>query len=104
MPDYYAVGDIFVLSSFNETWGLVVNEAMNAGCAIIASDQVGSAADLVRDGKNGFVIPAGDVLALGNALQAVLDDYRFRKMGQHSREIIAGWDIGQNVAGLREAL
>uniref|UniRef100_UPI0040475891 glycosyltransferase family 4 protein n=1 Tax=Shewanella sp. TaxID=50422 RepID=UPI0040475891 len=56
LPAFYALADIFVLPSINETWGLVINEAMNAGCAIITTDQVGSAADLVRSGTNGFVI------------------------------------------------
>ena len=44
--------------------GLVVNEAMNRGLAVIASDAVGAAAGgLVRDGDNGIVVPAGDAAA-----------------------------------------
>ena len=48
-----------------EPWGLVVNEAMNQATAIIASDAVGAAAGgLVRDGRNGLIVPAGDAGAL----------------------------------------
>ena len=51
--------------TFREPWGLVVNEAMNRGLAVIATDAVGAAAGgLVRDGSNGLVVPAGDSAAL----------------------------------------
>ena len=46
--------------TFREPWGLVVNEAMNRGLAVIASDAVGAAAGgLVRDGENGLIVRAG---------------------------------------------
>lgn len=104
LPTFYALANIFVLPSINETWGLVVNEAMNAGCAIITTDQVGSAADLVRQGENGFVIKASDVLALNNALAECLAEDRFLYMGKQSLEIIKGWGIKENMVGLRVAL
>lgn len=100
----YALADIFVLPSVDETWGLVINEAMNASCAIVATDQVGSAADLVHNGKNGFVVPARDIGALSSALAATLRGGRYREMGLASSEIIANWGIRENVAGLLEAL
>jgi glycosyltransferase involved in cell wall biosynthesis len=104
LPAFYALADIFVLPSINETWGLVVNEAMNAGCAIITTDQVGSAADLVRSDHNGFTIKACDISALTNALAACLAEERFRDMGMRSLEIIRGWGIQENLVGLMRAL
>lgn len=104
LPTFYALADIFVLPSVNETWGLVVNEAMNAGCAIVVSDQVGSGADLVRNGDNGFVVPACNVNALTQALADTLTGGRYRSMGQRSLESIAQWGVEANVAGLRSAL
>lgn len=104
LPAFYALADIFVLPSVNETWGLVINEAMNAGCAIITTDQVGSAADLVCDNQNGFVLKARDVPALVSALRSCLAEERYREMGAKSLEIINGWGIKENVAGLRIAL
>lgn len=104
LPAFYALADIFVLPSVNETWGLVVNEAMNAACAIVVSEQVGSGADLVRNGDNGFVVPPHNVEALTQALDAVLRDGRYREMGRRSLEIIEHWGIDENVAGLRSAL
>ena len=51
----YNKSDILILPSRFEPWGLVINEAMNAGNAIICSDNVGSANDLVRNKINGFI-------------------------------------------------
>lgn len=104
LPGLYALADIFVLPSVGETWGLVVNEAMNAGCAIITTNQVGSAMDLVRDGENGKVTPARDVDALHGALLECLITGRGRRMGESSLEKIGKWGIPENVEGLRKAL
>ena len=45
--NYYLMSDILILPSLKmgETWGLVVNEALQAGCSIVLSDNVGSGAD-----------------------------------------------------------
>ena len=105
MTRCYDLCEVFVLPSSLEPWGLVVNEAMNAGRAVIVSDQVGAAVDLVHDGENGFVFPAGDVNALTEALRRVLDDpQRCGAMGRRSRELIDGWDFSQDLAGLKHAL
>lgn len=49
MPLVYRLGDLFVLpSTHNETWGLAVNEAMACGRAVLVSDRVGCAQDLVE--------------------------------------------------------
>jgi glycosyltransferase involved in cell wall biosynthesis len=104
MPIFYALADIFVLPSINETWGLVINEAMNAGCAIITTDQVGSAVDLVRTGENGFVIKPRNIEALIAALAGCLNQQIYCAMGKQSLEIIKGWGIKENVDGLRNIL
>lgn len=103
LPGYYALADVLVLPSFNENWGLVVNEAMNAGCAIVVSDQVGSGVDLVQDGVNGAIFPAGDVGGLTRALSFTLGNQAYRDMGRKSIERITRWGFGEDVAGLRQA-
>ena len=104
LPAFYALADIFVLPSINETWGLVINEAMNAGCAIITTDQVGSAVDLVRNNQNGFILKSRDVPALASALQSCLAKEQYNEMGKRSLDIIQDWGIKENVTGLRQAL
>ena len=70
----YAMADALVFpSTQGETWGLVVNEALQFGLAVIASDHPGCVADLLaseRDAPLGSaVFPSGDSNAFANALQ-----------------------------------
>ena len=58
----------------------MVNEAMNRGLAVIASDAVGAVAGgLVRDGVNGLVVPAGDSGALAGAIARLAADPELRR-------------------------
>ena len=78
---------------------------MTAGRAVVVTDQVGCARDLVKDGINGFVVPPGDVDALSEALrQIVTSPDRIRSMGDASRKMIERWSFQENVDGLRKAL
>jgi glycosyltransferase involved in cell wall biosynthesis len=68
--DYYAATDILVLPSRREgeTWGLVVNEALQAGCAVVVSDAVGCGPEF-RDWERMRIIPVGDAMALARAVE-----------------------------------
>ncbi|MDR3745983.1 MAG: glycosyltransferase family 4 protein, partial [Acidobacteriaceae bacterium] len=72
LPGFFDLSSVFVLPSRHEPWGLIVNEVMNAARAVIVTDDVGSAPDLIEDGVNGCIYPAGDVAALAAALRSVL--------------------------------
>jgi glycosyltransferase involved in cell wall biosynthesis len=105
LPGFFALADVFVLPSRHEPWGLIVNEAMAAGCPVIVSDEVGAHADLVTNGREGFVFPVGDIPALTRALEQVLaSPDRAREMGSAARRRIAHWDFEADVRGLRAAL
>ncbi len=104
LPRFYDLCDVFVLPSIHEPWGLVVNEAMNAGKAIVVSDQVGCQPDLVENGENGLVFPARNVGALADVLAEVLGDPgTCRKMGERSLERIQAFSFEANVRGLMQA-
>ena len=64
-----AAADCLVLPSRSDSFGMVVPEALAAGRPVVVSDQVG-AADLVVEGVNGWIVPAGDVDALAARLAA----------------------------------
>jgi glycosyltransferase involved in cell wall biosynthesis len=105
LPALYDLCDLFVLPSSYEPWGLVVNEVMNAGKAVIVSNRVGCGPDLVKPGVNGAVFPAGDAQALATAMAAVLRDRdALGRMGEKSRKIIEGWSFNEDLAGIRTAL
>lgn len=105
LPACYGMADVLVLPSGFEPWGLVLNEAMCFGLPVIVSDRVGAAADLVRDGVNGFIYPAGNIHALADRLQRVLANEQARgEMGKQSRSIINRWGFEEDIAGLLNAL
>ncbi|MFZ0663883.1 MAG: glycosyltransferase family 4 protein [Acidobacteriaceae bacterium] len=105
IPRLFDLCDVFVLPSIHEPWGLIVNEIMNASRAIVLSDQVGCAPDLLRDGVNGFVFPARNVDALSAVLHRFIDDPSLaRTMGSHATEIIDEYTFQRDVEGLRQAL
>jgi len=77
-----------------EPWGLVVNEAMHAGVPVVATDAVGAAAGgLVRDGRNGFVVPERDAPSLAAAIERLVDDAALaRRLGEQARRDVRRFD------------
>jgi len=105
LPRFFQMATVFVLPSRHEPWGLIVNEAMAAGVPVVVSSDVGSAADLVREGVEGCVFPVGDVAALTAALQRVLGaPGTARSMGEAAQARMRTWSFEQDVEGLRAAL
>jgi glycosyltransferase involved in cell wall biosynthesis len=64
---FYVASDLLVLPGY-ETWGLVVNEAMACGIPAVVSDSAGCSADLIEDGRTGYVFSTGDVEDLANRI------------------------------------
>lgn len=96
MPAIYGMADLFVLPSVGpgETWGLAVNEAMAAGKAILTSDKVGCAVDLVRVGCNGQIFSAGKQDELAASMNSLLASKEaLIQMGKESRELINSWSF-----------
>jgi glycosyltransferase involved in cell wall biosynthesis len=69
LSSYFAESNVFVLPSVHDGWGVVINQAVSAGMAVIASDGVGAAVDLVCDHGNGLVFPSQNEEALTAALR-----------------------------------
>ena len=105
LPRFFDLCDLFVLPSRFETWGLVVNEVMNAGRPIVLSTDVGCQADLLRHGENGYRFETGNVAALQSALaQALASPQRLKQMGEKSKALIEHWSFREDLAGLKQAL
>jgi glycosyltransferase involved in cell wall biosynthesis len=105
LPRFFDLATVFVLPSRHEPWGLIVNEVMNARRMAIVSDEVGCAPDLIVDGENGFIYPAGDVQALAEALRrAFATPGLAEAMGERAFARIAQWSFEEGVRGLRQAL
>ena len=111
LRDVYAACHVLVVPSiptrtFREPWGLVVNEAMNSGLAVIATDAVGAAAGgLVRDGENGLIVPAGDSGALAYAIGRLAGDQATReRMGAAGSEDVLAYSHDAWARGFCAAL
>ncbi len=102
MPAMYDLCNVFVLPSSFEPWGLAINEVMNAGKAVVVSDQVGCVADLVVKGENGCIFPVGDIKLLAEGIQWAIANAEIA--GQASLKRIQTWSFSQNIAGIKDSL
>ena len=72
--------DVFLFTSnFKEGWGVTLNEAMNSGCACVASHAAGSTNFLLNDGVDGMVYVDGNVNMLYEKVKKLVDDKAFRQ-------------------------
>ena len=72
--------EIFLFTSDkNEGWGAVANESMSNGCAIVASDAIGSIPFLVNDGINGCIFESCNLNSLCEKVEWLLDNPTERK-------------------------
>ena len=77
----YQAGDILVMLSKFDTFGMVVTEAMAASLPVIISDNVG-AKDLVIQGENGFVVNREDIEMIGFKINLMLNKENRLEMGK----------------------
>ncbi|MEX0801657.1 MAG: glycosyltransferase family 4 protein [Dehalococcoidia bacterium] len=101
----YEQADVFVLPTLGDCFPVVMGEAMAAGLPIVTTD-VGALPEAVADGRNGFVIPAGDDVALVSALDVLIRNRELRlDMGIAGRRIAEDrFDSRRNAARVLEAL
>jgi glycosyltransferase involved in cell wall biosynthesis len=101
LGEVYAAADCLVLpSQSNESWGLVVNEAMATGLPAVVSDHVGCGSDLVIPGETGEVHRTGDVNDLALALKRVRARGGRTVMANACRARIARYDYAAASTGL----
>lgn len=90
--EYYLSADAVVMASnYRETWGLIINEALNFNLPVIVSSEVGCSIDLVQE-SNGFIFPVGDIQKLAGSIQFLINHPEERKkMGEESGKIIENY-------------
>jgi glycosyltransferase involved in cell wall biosynthesis len=108
MPVIYQACDLFCLPSSGpgETWGLAVNEAMACSKAVLVSDKVGCAADLVKDDYNGAVFKAQSATSLAKELELLIDKGKdgLKQMGLNSKEMINNWTFQIQAGAIESAI
>jgi len=85
IPELMNCIDYFVLASKNETFGLVLIEAMAAGCIVLGSN-AGGVPEIIEDNKNGFLFTPFDIRDLSDTLEKVLklDDEQYAKIRKNA--------------------
>jgi phosphatidylinositol alpha-mannosyltransferase len=96
LPAYHAAADAFVAPALGqESFGMVLVEAMAAGVPVVASDIAGYR-EVVHHEEDGLLVPPGDSEALGFAIRRVLQDpdlsARLRRAGRARAERYS-WDV-----------
>lgn len=70
---YYAKAHVFVLSSYAEGLGMVLVEAMMAGCVPVATTCRTGPREILRDGRYGYLVPVHDPAAMATGIENALD-------------------------------
>jgi len=104
LPAIYSLSEILLLPSKRETWGLVVNEAMNFSNAVIVSDHVGCAPELVHN-KAGLVFKNDQVDELKFSIEKLVNDVdQRRKFQEQAFELINGWSVNEFMSTFKKII
>ena len=101
----YVCGDVLVLPSVGETWGMVVNEAMTCGRPCLVSDRVGCGPDLIIPEATGITFPHCDVSALSNLMTKLAQNpAKIATLGENVRYRLQRYSVQAAVDGVLQAL
>lgn len=96
---------VLVLPSLYDGWGMAIAEGAGLGKALIASDACGATAHLIKDGWNGFAVPAGCASALARAMRRYAEDPGLASIhGNRSPEVYAEVTPARNAERLLSIL
>ncbi|MGH2971980.1 MAG: glycosyltransferase family 4 protein [Gaiellaceae bacterium] len=102
--ELFRAADASILSSSWENFPHTVVEALAAGTPVIATD-VGGVAEVVVDGENGLLVPAGDGAALAEAVRRYFDDEHLRaRLRAHAAESVRRYDRDAVFSRIEQAL
>ena len=106
LKSIYHNASAFILASNNETWGLVINEAMACGLPVIASRQCGATHSLINDGINGFSFSPDSENDLYNKMcqYHCLSETDKTRMAEASLQIIKNWGLEKFCESCYEAI
>jgi len=94
---YLDNSDIYILSSVHEGFGIVLQEAMQVGLPIVATNN-GGQVDFVKNNKNGFLVKFGNTNAMKKYIEKIIGNKRLRdKMSKNNKQKINDFKLN-NIA------
>ena len=94
LADYYIMADVFALATREDTWGLVINEAMLYGLPIVTTEMCVAGSALIEDGCNGYIVPINNSKLLWDKIRKLLTEEERRvSMGNKNYNIIKKYTI-----------
>ncbi len=101
---FYHSADLLILPSReNETWGLVVNEALHHGLPCVVSKAVGCGPDIIEDNISGMTFDTGSSQSLASALQQAFGLIRRDETRRNCRRKVNAYSIENAAKGIAEA-
>ena len=90
LPACYSTSQIMCVPSRYDGWGLVVPEGLAAGLPVIATDRMGAAVEFIKNGKNGWLLPADDEDAILEAMReaATLPSNRLADLSREAKDSV----------------
>ena len=71
---YYTKSSVFLMTSAFEGWGMTLTEALQKGCVPVAMDSFGALRDIITDGRDGFIVPDGDLDLFTRRVEQLMDN------------------------------
>ena len=103
LPAYYSQARLLLLTTKEDAWGLVANEAMAAGTPVISTPYAGIVNDLLIDGRGGFVMEP-DPVTWGERILRVLDDPQlWERLSVDATEAVKEFNFGNAAEGIKRA-
>jgi glycosyltransferase involved in cell wall biosynthesis len=90
LPQFYAVCDLFLFQTDFDIWGLVLNEAMAAGCCCLASKNAGATYDLIKDDHTGFIVDFKEIEKTSQLIHNLLNNKKLsNEIGNNASKFIS---------------
>jgi len=101
--EYYFAADVLVLPTYDDPWGLVINEAMACGLSIVTTTAAGANLDLVKD--NGYVYEPKDVDELVDIIRKYVENPKLlSEHSQNSLKMIKGFSFDNSKKEVEEMI
>ena len=104
LPAWFGRARLFIFPTRWDPWGVVANEAMEAGTPVLVSPHAGVAEDLVRDGHNGRVLPLEEPRWVDAAAALLQAPAAWQRLADNAKQTVAAYRADAAAAGLADAV